>query len=162
MPVPSGSRSRLRIGGGFTMSNTRKSIKPASSACHTMGHAISVTSCPATSSITTCEGSFLPQPRASSVAAGIPIATTTTISSTMTGSRADGGRCDASSHHSSAVASDPHVPGPGRRRPTPKKVATSVAHGGAGRIRRRFSRAFCRALGVVGIVGLRIVQRAWR
>ena len=40
MPVPSGSFSRLRTGGGFRMSNARKSIKPASSACHTMGHAI--------------------------------------------------------------------------------------------------------------------------
>ena len=30
------------------------------------------------------------------------------------------------------VATDPQVPGPGFRRPTPKKVATSVAQSGAG------------------------------
>jgi len=29
------------------------------------------------------------------------------------------------------VAADPHVPGPGRSRPTPKNVATSVAQSGA-------------------------------
>ena len=92
MPVPSGSFSRLRIGGGFTISNARKSIKPASSGFQRMGQAIRVTSCPATSSMTTCCGSFLPQPRASSVAAGIPMAVTTTISTRMTGTRADGGK----------------------------------------------------------------------
>lgn len=132
IPVPSGSLSKLRTGGGLTISNARKSIKPASRACHVMGHAISVTSCPATSSITTCDGSFLPHPRASSVAAGMPIATASAISSTITGIRAEGGRCAANSHHNNTVASEPHVPGPGRNRPAPKNVATRVAHRGAG------------------------------
>src|SRR5580704_2360533 len=131
MPVPSGSFSRLRIGGGFTISNARKSIKPQSRGFQGMGQAISVTNCPATSSITTCDGSFLPQPRASSVAAGMPIAVTTTIRTRITGTRAYGGSCDARSHHSSAAASDPQVPGPGRSRPAPKNVATIVAHLGA-------------------------------
>ncbi len=36
--------------------------------------------------------------------------------------------------HKRTVANDPHVPGPGLRRPAPKKVATSEAHsGGRGR-----------------------------
>ena len=142
------------------MSNTRKSIKPASSPCHTMGHAMSVTSCPATSSITTCGGSFLPQPRASRVAAGIPTATTSTISSKMTGIRADGGRCDPSSHHNNAVASEPQVPGAGRKRPTPKNVATSVAHRGAAEFTGASLELLATLVGVVGMVGLRIVYRA--
>jgi hypothetical protein len=33
--------------------------------------------------------------------------------------------------HRITVANDPHVPGPGLRRPAPKKVATSVAQSGA-------------------------------
>jgi hypothetical protein len=33
--------------------------------------------------------------------------------------------------HTITVANDPHVPGPGLRRPAPKKVAVSVAHSGA-------------------------------
>ena len=160
IPVPSGNLSRLRTGGGLTISNARKSIKPASSACHTMGHASRVSSCPATSSMTTCDGSFLPHPRASRVAAGMPIATTTAISSTIAGIRAEGGRCEANSHHNRTVASDPHVPGPGRNRPAPKNVATRVAHRGAGDSIGPGSLWFFTSLArVVEIVGLRIVQR---
>ena len=33
--------------------------------------------------------------------------------------------------HTMTVANDPQVPGPGLRRPAPKKVATKVAHKGA-------------------------------
>jgi hypothetical protein len=150
----------LRTGGGLTISNARKSIKPASSAGHPMGHVTSVSSCPATSSITTCDGSFLPHPRASRVAAGMPIATTTAVSTTITGIRAAEGRCEANSHHNNTVASDPHVPGPGRNRPAPKKVATRVAHRGAGGpISPGSLRLFASLARVVGIVGLRIVQR---
>ncbi len=159
IPVPSGSLSKLRTGGGLTISNARKSIKPASRACHVMGHAISVTSCPATSSITTCDGSFLPHPRASSVAAGMPIATASAISSTITGIRAEGGRCAANSHHNNTVASEPHVPGPGRNRPAPKNVATRVAHRGAGGPIGPGSLCLLASLvRVAGIVCLRIVQ----
>ncbi len=161
MPVPSGNRSRLRTGGGFTISNTRKSIKPASSACHVMGEATNVSSCPATSSITTCEGSFLPQPRASRVAAGIPRATAVTSKSRIAGIRAPAGRCDASSHHSSAVASEAHVPGPGRSRPAPKNVAIRVAQRGAAGpvVSSALARLLGSFVGIVGIAGLRIVQR---
>src|SRR5271166_3035661 len=159
MPVPSGSFSRLRIGGGFTISNARKSIKPQSSGFQRIGHAISVTNCPATSSMTACDGSFLPQPRASRVAAGIPMAVVTTIRKRIMGMRAEGGSCAASSHQSSAAASDPHVPGPGRRRPAPKKVATQVAHFGADDAGMATSVGLLEGLiGVGGIVGFRIVQ----
>src|SRR5271169_116741 len=160
MPVPSGSFSKLRIGGGFTISNARKSIKPASSGFHRRGHAIRVTSWPATSSITTCRGSFSPQRRASRVAAGIPMAVTTTISRTATGMRASAGMCDARSHHSRTVASDPQEPGADRRRPAPKKVATRLAHLGAGFDGLAASLWLCEGLiGVVGIVGLWVAQR---
>ncbi len=143
------------------MSKRRKSIKPASSACHMIGAAIRVTSWPATSSMTTCDGSFLPQPRASRVAAGIPMATESAISTRMTGKRAGAGRCEASSHQTSTVASDPHVPGPGRSRPTPRTVATRVAHRGAvERIPAGSVVLFGSLIRIVGIVGLRIVQRS--
>ena len=141
------------------MSNPRKSIKPASSACHTMGHAMNATSCPATSSITTCEGSFWPQPRASKVAAGIPIATASAISSTITGTRAKAGRCEASSHQSNVVASEVQVPGPGRNRPTPKNVATSVAQRGAARSPASLGLLEW-LVGIAGMAGLRIVKWA--
>src|ERR1700737_2481442 len=38
---------------------------------------------------------------------------------------------EATNPHTITVANDPHVPGPGLRRPAPKKVATSVAQSGA-------------------------------
>src|SRR5271165_50945 len=125
-----------------------------------MGQAIRVTSWPATSSMTMCEGSFVLQPRASSVAAGIPIAVTTTISTSITGTRAAAGSCDANAHQSSTAASEPHVPGPGRNRPAPKKVATNVAQAGAVLDVAAASVGFFDMIvGVAGIVGLRIVER---
>jgi len=42
-----------------------------------------------------------------------------------------GGTDRATPHHKSVVAAEPHVPGPGCRRPMPKKVATTVAQIGA-------------------------------
>jgi len=142
------------------MSNARKSIKPASNGFHRIGHAINVTSCPATSSMTTCCGSFLPQPRASRVAARMPTAVTATISNRIMGTWAHGGSRKATSHQTSTAAKDPQVPGPGRSRPTPKKVATSVAHLGAGVDVSTTSIGLLDVLiGVVDIVGLWIVQR---
>src|SRR5271167_4634421 len=109
--------------------------------------------------MTTCEGSFLPQPRASSVAAGMPIAVATTISNRITGTCADAGSRTAKAHHNRAAASDPHVPGPGRNRPTPKKVATSVAQRGADDSIAAVSVGlFDIVIGIAGVVGLRIVQ----
>src|SRR5215469_9244025 len=148
------------MGGGFMMSNTRKSIKPASKGFQRMGHAIRVTSCPPTSSMTTCDGSFLPQPRASRVAEGMPTAVIIMIRTMITGIRAVAGSCVASPHQSSTAASEPHVPGAGRRRPTPKEVATAVAHFGAVLAFEDTSVGlFDMAFRIAGIVGLRIVQR---
>src|ERR1035438_10678735 len=42
-----------------------------------------------------------------------------------------GGRRDLANAHNNSVAKEPHVPGPGFKRPTPKNVATSVAQSGA-------------------------------
>jgi len=125
-----------------------------------MGHAIRVTSCPPTSSMTTCGGSSLPQPRASRVAEGMPTAVTIMISPMITGIRADAGSCLASPHQSSKAASEPHVPGAGRRRPTPKKVAASVAHFGAVlAFEDTLIGLFDMAFRIAGIVGLGIIQR---
>ena len=162
MPVPSGNFSRRRIGGGLRMSNTRKSIKPASSACHTMGHAISVTSCPATSSMTTCEGSFLPQPRASRVAAGIPMAT----------DEDDQHQDNGNSRRRRKMRSQQPPEQSGRQRSPGARAGTQAAPrrrrwppasptiGADERFARRLSLAFCHAHSrIAGIVGLRIVQR---
>jgi hypothetical protein len=45
-----------------------------------------------------------------------------------TGVRNDCGKEKAIAAHSKTVAADPHVPGPGFKRPTAKNVATKVAH----------------------------------
>ncbi len=44
--------------------------------------------------------------------------------------RSEGASAWAKTAHNNTVAADPQVPGPGRNRPIPKNVATSVAHGG--------------------------------
>jgi len=68
--------------------------------------------------------------------------------------------CDARSHHSRTVASDPQEPGADRRRPAPKKVATRLAHLGAGFDGLAASLWLSEGLiGVVGIVGLWVAQR---
>src|SRR5206468_4061359 len=73
--TPSGSCSRRRSsGGGFTMSNPRKSIKPSKRDFHDIGTAINAISWPATSSMTTHCGSFEPLALETRVAAGIPTA----------------------------------------------------------------------------------------
>ena len=128
MPVPSGRRSRLRTGGGFTISNPRKSIKPSSRDFHAIGTAIRVMSWPATSSITTNCGSFRPLARATRVAAGIPTSTAVAAKKTAAQGCHAGAINLATNHQRRTVAADPQVPGPGRMCPTPKKVATSVAH----------------------------------
>jgi hypothetical protein len=131
MPTPSGSRSRRRIGGGLTISNARKSIKPSNRECHVIGAAIRVTSWPATSSITTNCGSFRPLARATRVAAGIPARTARAASDTAAQGRHCGAIERARTHHNRTINAELQVPGPGRKRPTPKKVATSAAQRGA-------------------------------
>src|SRR6478672_3184050 len=49
IPVPSGSFSSCRTGGGFTISKPRKSIKPTAAVFHVTGASSRVIHCPATS-----------------------------------------------------------------------------------------------------------------
>lgn len=113
------------------MSKTRKSIKPARKVFHASGTAISAINCPATSSITTNWGSLVPDARATRVAAGIPIAVTKAARPSATGARRFGCRPRDNAAHRSTLVADAHVPGPGPKRPTPKKVAIAVAQSGA-------------------------------
>src|ERR1700677_3971342 len=76
-------------------------------------------------------GYSAPVPRAPRVAAGIPIRVTAEAAKIVAQVRCAAASCELANAHKRTVASDPHVPGPGLRRPTPKKVATSVAHNGA-------------------------------
>src|SRR5215469_1231862 len=127
MPVPSGNCSSRRRGGGFVVSNARKSIKPTRSVFQETGAAIRVISWPATSSITTQPGSSRPSSRATLVAAGIPTAIATPARAIVVSGCQDGGIQCASHHHSNTVAAEPHVPGDTGRRPEPKNVATTQA-----------------------------------
>jgi hypothetical protein len=131
IPVPSGSRSSRRIGNGFQISKTRKSIRPARKVFQASGTAMTATSCPATSSTTTNCGSFKPEERATSVAAGIPMRVTAAAAIMVAQARFATGIWELANAHTKTVANEPHVPGPGLRRPVPKKVATSVAQTGA-------------------------------
>ena len=131
IPAPSGSLSSCRTGGGLTISNALKSIRPARKVFHASGTAISAMSCPATSSITTNCGSFVAEARATRVAAGMPISVTSAARAMATGVRSEGGNSWATAAQITTVAADAQVPGPGCRRPIPKKVATRVAQSGA-------------------------------
>src|SRR5437868_8075399 len=68
---------------------------------------------------------------ATRVAAGMPISTTPTAKTIAAARRQFRGTQCATTAHTIAVASDPQVPGPGCRRPTPKNVAVNLAHAGA-------------------------------
>jgi len=83
--------------------------------------------------ITTNCGSFVPEPRATRVAAGIPTSVTTAAKAMATGVRQDAASAWASAAHNNTVAADAQLPGPGRSPPIPKNVAISVAHGGVRR-----------------------------
>jgi hypothetical protein len=131
IPVPSGSRSSCRIGGGFMISKALKSIKPARKVFHTRGTAISAISCPATSSITMNFGSLVADARATRVAAGMPIRVTSTAAEMATEVRSEGGMRWAAAAQIITVVAEPQVPGPGRRWPIPQKVAIRVAQSGA-------------------------------
>jgi len=113
------------------MSKARKSIKLATKVFHASGTAMSAINCPATSSITTNCGSLLPDAREMRVAAGIPIAVANAASPSATGAHRFGCRPRDKAAHSSTLVADAQVPGPGLKRPTPKKVATAVAQSGA-------------------------------
>lgn len=113
------------------ISKPLKSIKPARKVCHARGTAIREISCPATSSITTNCGSLVADERATRVAAGIPMRAASIARPMANGVRSGGAIRWATAAQSTTVAADPQVPGPGRRRPMPKKVATTVAQSGA-------------------------------
>src|ERR1035438_196275 len=53
-----------------------------------------------------------------------------TTNAIETGVRDEGASVYARAAHNTTVTADPQVPGPGRSRPTPQNVATSVAHNG--------------------------------
>ena len=131
IPVPSGSRSSRRMGNGFKISKTRKSIRPARNVFQASGTAMRAVSCPATSSITTNCGSLSPEARATRVAAGMPMSVTSAAAMMVDQERLAWGIAKLASAQRTTVASDAHVPGPGLSRPAPKKVATAVAQSGA-------------------------------
>src|ERR1700679_2372596 len=79
----------------------------------------------------------------------------------MAGILDEEGRCNASNHHNKAAKSAPHVPGPGLRRPAPKKVAIRVAQPGAVEVLAAGSVwLFVIVVGGTEIFGVRIVH--WR
>ena len=97
-----------------------------------MGANNNVIHCPATSSMTTNCGSFAPEAFAVNVAARMPIAVTATAIPARVSVCQAGETNRLTPSQISTAANDPQVPGPGRNRPTPKKVAIKVAHIGAG------------------------------
>lgn len=132
IPLPPGKRSSCRTGGGLRISNALKSIRLARKDFQASGTPTSATSCPATSSMTINWGSFLPVARDTLVEAGIPMRVMKTAAAIVDAVRYAGGISDEASAQARTVATDPHVPGPGLIRPTPKKVATRVAQRRAG------------------------------
>src|SRR5207253_11265418 len=127
-------RSSCRTGGGFRMAKTRRSIKPAKRVFQEIGMPRKLISWPATSSITTNCGSFRPDARDTRVAAGIPMSTAMrTRTLAAAGCEVAEIEC-ATMAQRRTVAAEPQLPGPGRRRPTPKKVAITVAQSGAGAV----------------------------
>src|SRR5581483_10256456 len=131
IPLPPGSFSSCRTGGGFTISNPRKSIKPASRVFHDTGTNRKVIHCPATSSMTTNCGSLVAEAFATRVAAGMPSAIATAAKVASVAGRASTGTQRLTPNHIKVAESEPQVPGPGCKRPIPKKVAVSAAHRGA-------------------------------
>jgi hypothetical protein len=131
IPAPSGSFSSCRTGGGLTISKALKSIRPARKVFHARGTAIRAIIWPATSSMTTNCGSLMADARATRVAAGIPITVTNAAMAMAIGVRKDAVSVCATAAQIATVAADAQVPGPGRTRPIPQKVASSVAHCGA-------------------------------
>jgi hypothetical protein len=81
--------------------------------------------------MTTNCGSLKLEERATRVAAGIPMRVTAAAAIMVAQVRFATGIRELANAHTRTVANDPHVPGPGLRRPVPKKVATSLAHSGA-------------------------------
>jgi len=81
--------------------------------------------------MTTNCGSSKPEERATRVAAGIPMMVTAAAATIVAQARFATGIRELVNLHTITVANDPHVPGPGLRRPTAKKVEIRVAQSGA-------------------------------
>jgi hypothetical protein len=113
------------------MSKARKSIKLVRKVFHASGTPVSAISWPATSSMTTDCGSFLPHARETRVAAGTPMPAAKAASAKAVAARELGGKLCETAAHARTAAADPQVPGPGFSRPTPKKVAMTLAQSGA-------------------------------
>src|SRR5919109_223684 len=77
--------------------------------------------------MTTNPGSLRPLSRSTRVAAGIPSAVASTARLITVPVCHEELIQWLTSHQSKTVAADPQLPGPGRMRPTPKKVATNHA-----------------------------------
>src|SRR6266852_5428060 len=144
MPHPPGRDSACRTGNGFQMSNTRTSIKRNSRDFQLAGARARryVSICPETSSTTTNCGSFTPHSCDIFSAAQIPIADTSSTSSTTQESigttmvtwlrcRSVGANREVrrtSSQYSKTPTSEPHVPGANGTYPAQPAVATRHAN----------------------------------
>src|SRR5262249_44966809 len=100
---------------GFTMSNTRKSIRLANRYFQCGGTPMRAIIWPATSSITTKPGSALPLSLATTVEGAIPSSVTAAATVTATGTSQAGGTTRLAPHHSNTMAIAAYVPGPGRK-----------------------------------------------
>src|SRR5215469_12134583 len=147
IPVPPGSLSKRRKGKGFTMSNTRKSIRLANRYFQCGGTPTRAIIWPATSSITTKPGSSLPLSLATTVEGAIPSSVTAIATATPTGASHVEGMIRLAPHHNKTMTVAAYVPGPGRKKPTPKKVAMSHEPGDLRVVEgRMYSSSYRRAL----------------
>src|SRR5512146_1651775 len=82
--------------------------------------------------MTTKPGSLRPLARATLVEAGMPMPVTSAAATAAAGACQLEATAGASRRQRATVATEAQVPGPGLRRPVPKKVAASHAQRGAG------------------------------
>lgn len=76
----------------------------------------------------------MPVPRATCVAAGMPMKVISIAKIIADGVRVASGRTPANAAHNKTVAAEAQLPGPGRSRPMPKNVARVRAHIGVCRV----------------------------
>ena len=128
MPRPSGKFSSCRQGGGFVMSNKRKSRKPISMTSHVRcweGTTRSTSGIAANSSRMMDDESFCPPScREAIVQIGIPIQHT---ASQNAHSMKRGNWAKENAVIIGSAATDPQVPGAGRSLPIQKQVASTTA-----------------------------------
>ena len=128
MPRPSGKFSSCRQGGGFVMSNKRKSRKAISMTSHVRcweGTTRSTSGIAANSSRMMDDGSFCPPScREAIVQIGIPIQHT---ASQNAHSMKRGNWAKENAVIIGSAATDPQVPGAGRSLPIQKQVASTTA-----------------------------------